>query len=172
MDKKIKCARCLKFFVLSDGEQQFYEELGYRLPKRCKTCRAIVKQERESEGKITSPEVDYGQPRSTAKEQEADRLFIDTEAIVDFVNTIEEAKGYVKDPRLIFAHLVEEIGELSRALWLFESGKAKSTLIIKELIDIIFLACYIADILHANLNDEIPDRMEQISEQYLKEPAR
>lgn len=43
MDKKIKCQDCGEEFNFSEKDQRFYEEKGFKSPKRCKTCRNIKK---------------------------------------------------------------------------------------------------------------------------------
>ena len=43
MDKKIICKDCGKEFVLTVGEQEWYEEKGFNDPVRCKECRQVRK---------------------------------------------------------------------------------------------------------------------------------
>ena len=43
MDKKIICKDCGKEFVLTVGEQEWYEEKGFNDPVRCKECRQARK---------------------------------------------------------------------------------------------------------------------------------
>jgi hypothetical protein len=40
-DLEVKCRepQCGKPFKITDGEQQFFQEKGFALPKRCKDCR-------------------------------------------------------------------------------------------------------------------------------------
>jgi len=38
-DIKIVCKECGVEFILTEGEQKFYEANCYNLPKRCKKCR-------------------------------------------------------------------------------------------------------------------------------------
>ena len=158
MDRSIRCMRCQKTFTLNAREQEFYLNLGYQLPKRCKPCRDEIKAEKHTSGN-----------ESFNQSQGQESMFVDTVPIVDFVNTIEDAKGFVKDPRLVFAHIVEEVGELSKALWQLEMNKVKTSVVARELIDILFLICYMADIVHVDINDQIPTRIKEISNQYLKE---
>ena len=39
VDLDIRCRDCDRVFVLTAGEQAFFEQKGLRLPKRCKPCR-------------------------------------------------------------------------------------------------------------------------------------
>ena len=50
MDKTIKCMDCGQEFVFTESEQDFYAEKGFTDPKRCASCRAIKKAQRESSG--------------------------------------------------------------------------------------------------------------------------
>ncbi len=43
-----KCVDCNNEFVISFGEQKFFKELGYDLPKRCSKCRK-AKRERSKQ---------------------------------------------------------------------------------------------------------------------------
>ena len=43
MDKRIICKDCGKEFVLTVGEQEWYEEKGFNDPVRCKECRQVRK---------------------------------------------------------------------------------------------------------------------------------
>lgn len=140
-DLEIKCQSCGKDFIWAIREQEFFQKMGFLPPRRCQECRV------------------------------KDKRYIDTNAIIKFVQTIEDHKHYKREVRLVFAHLVEEVGELSREIWEHE----KDCLVIErpdakgigsELIDIVFLACYLADILGIKLNDLIPERMSEIREQY------
>ena len=85
---------------------------------------------------------------------------------------VEKKKKYKRDPNLILRHLFEEIGELSNALWIYESeAKERSTgirpeIVARELIDIISLANYLADVLGIDLNAEFPYRMKEVAKQY------
>lgn len=140
-DQTIKCVKCGDDFTFTSSEQDYYQRMRLRQPKRCKGCR----------GK----EVRY----------------IDTDAIVAFVQKVEDKKSFQRDVRLVFAHLVEEAGELARAIYLHERQALVRDYpdpsdIGKELIDIVFLACYLADILRIDLNKQIPDRMSDIRVQY------
>jgi hypothetical protein len=50
-DKQILCADCGQPFLLTTGEQEFYQERGMSEPKRCKDCRQARKAERETGGR-------------------------------------------------------------------------------------------------------------------------
>lgn len=43
MDKVIVCQDCGKEFSFSENEQEFYKNLGFPEPKRCKFCRTARK---------------------------------------------------------------------------------------------------------------------------------
>ena len=38
-DKTLKCKDCGNDFILTAGEQEFYESKGFNEPQRCKECR-------------------------------------------------------------------------------------------------------------------------------------
>ena len=142
-DLKLKCIVCKNEFPFTESEQEFYQRQDPPLqkPKRCKNCR-----QREAR-------------------------YIDTDAIVAFVQKVEEKKSYQRDIRLVFAHIVEESGELASALYKYEREASirdypDPVAIGRELIDIIFLAAYMADILRIDLNKQIPSRMEEICIEY------
>lgn len=42
-DKTIECCNCGRRFVFTAGERKYFEQRNMREPKRCKTCRVIVK---------------------------------------------------------------------------------------------------------------------------------
>jgi len=44
MDKTITCKECNTDFTLTEGEQQFFKQMAYQEPKRCKVCRTQRKQ--------------------------------------------------------------------------------------------------------------------------------
>jgi len=49
VDEEITCLDCGTLFVFSAGEQEFYEQRGFKdKPKRCKDCRAKRKIDREN----------------------------------------------------------------------------------------------------------------------------
>lgn len=45
-EKIIVCKDCGKEFIVTVGEQEFYIEKGFDLPKRCQSCREARKQNR------------------------------------------------------------------------------------------------------------------------------
>ena len=49
MNKVIKCQDCGDEFILSEGEQEFYNKKGLAEPKRCKSCRKKRKERRNKE---------------------------------------------------------------------------------------------------------------------------
>lgn len=48
-DTKINCVDCDTTFTLSLGEQKWFTEKGFSMPKRCPDCRARRKEDREKE---------------------------------------------------------------------------------------------------------------------------
>jgi NTP pyrophosphatase (non-canonical NTP hydrolase) len=84
---------------------------------------------------------------------------------------IESAKGYARDYNYVFRHLISEIGELEAAIWNYEKNSNHKNDNRKkigfELLDIVFLACYMAEIFGVNLNDVTEERMDDIRKQYL-----
>jgi CxxC-x17-CxxC domain-containing protein len=49
-EASLTCVQCGTTFSFSEGEQQFYQERGYSLPKRCKPCRDQAKLARGESG--------------------------------------------------------------------------------------------------------------------------
>lgn len=43
-DVKINCIDCGKPFNFSERDQKYYEEKGFKPPKRCKFCRSAKKE--------------------------------------------------------------------------------------------------------------------------------
>lgn len=43
-DKTIKCKECGDNFVITVDDQKWYAEKGFKAPKRCKSCRALRRQ--------------------------------------------------------------------------------------------------------------------------------
>lgn len=39
--KTFKCKECGKDFEITEGEQKFYKDKGWDLPKRCMECRKV-----------------------------------------------------------------------------------------------------------------------------------
>lgn len=48
-DKRIECVECGSTFVLSEGEQKWFEDKGFSTPKRCPDCRAIRREQRKAD---------------------------------------------------------------------------------------------------------------------------
>ena len=108
--------------------------------------------------------------------------YIDTKNIQDFVTRVENKKGFIPDPNLIFRHMVEEVGELSAAMWKLEvfvkehlnrygpwSGDIPSIqkrILAGKLVDIISLCVYMATVHRINLNEIFPIRFNEIADQY------
>lgn len=103
-------------------------------------------------------------------------LIIPQDQIVKFVRAIERAKGYVENPDKVFRHLVSEVGELDRAIFDWEclpegEGQRLPAMVLEkkigfEVLDIIFLACYMAAIFRIDLNKITAERMVSIAKQY------
>ena len=95
---------------------------------------------------------------------------------MSFVNAVEAKKNFSRDHNLVFRHLVSELGELDARIWQYEkntkAGINGSVLtydakyIGYELVDIVFLACFLAEIFGVDLDDLIGERIEQIKNQY------
>ena len=96
---------------------------------------------------------------------------IDQERIVRFVNAVEKKKRYVRDPSLVTRHLFEEVAEFSRALWDLQNATdglraSRRRDCAHELVDVISIACLLADILREDLNDSFPERFRAVAAQY------
>ncbi len=50
-ERKIECVECNRPFPFTARDQAFYKDKGFTDPKRCKTCRQIRKEQRESKQK-------------------------------------------------------------------------------------------------------------------------
>lgn len=103
------------------------------------------------------------------------QTLIDQDTIVRFVTAIETKKDFKRDPSLIFRHMISEMGELDSEIYNLESAVKDNVQnlitvfegrIGRELVDIIFLACYMADIFNVELNDIFSNRMKSIANQY------
>jgi CxxC-x17-CxxC domain-containing protein len=46
-DKTLTCADCGQEFLFSGDDQEFYAARGFTEPKRCRSCRALRRSERE-----------------------------------------------------------------------------------------------------------------------------
>ena len=111
---------------------------------------------------------------------------VNQDLINDFVTAVEDEKGFVAHPDKIFRHLVSELGELDRAIFDMDKRiiaeqqfkidsqseisirykKSLSNLIGHELLDILFLTCYMAKVYGVDLNDLAPHRIHLIKGQY------
>ena len=106
---------------------------------------------------------------------------IDQATINSFVNAVETKKGFERNPDKVFRHIVSELGELDahmhkvdqirkvNADGLMNLEKVESLLSGKigaELVDIVFLCCYMAELYGADLNRLAPARMDAIATQY------
>ena len=101
--------------------------------------------------------------------------WVNHRAIVDFVRRVETTKGYQPDVNLVFRHIAEELGELAAALWRHDQARLRSDLpdgtgVGRECLDLIFLACYLADLCGADLGAQLPDRMREVATQYQVAP--
>lgn len=96
--------------------------------------------------------------------------YINTARIQAAVTLVENRKRFKRDAGLIMRHIVEEVGELSAALYRYEAsgiiGGSKRTEVGRELIDLISLSVYMADVLGINLNALYPQRMSEVFAQY------
>jgi len=60
-DRTIACADCGSEFVFTAGEQEFYAQRGFtESPKRCSTCRARRKAQRQGDGYGSTADGGYG----------------------------------------------------------------------------------------------------------------
>lgn len=99
---------------------------------------------------------------------------INQSLINSFVTAVETKKGFARNPDKVFRHIVSELGELDAAMYAREqlvvSHQRLSPLpndaIGDELLDIIFLACYMADLYAVDLNALARPRMAAIQKQY------
>lgn len=48
----VTCTDCHELFIISPEEQQFFKQKSFALPKRCKPCRVIRRQNNLSTGRI------------------------------------------------------------------------------------------------------------------------
>lgn len=57
----ISCITCGEQFDFGEGEQKFFDTMGFTYPKRCKPCRQKKKKESEGgKGKWNDKRRDYG----------------------------------------------------------------------------------------------------------------
>jgi hypothetical protein len=57
-DKTIKCKECGDDFVLTVDDQKWYQEKGFKEPKRCKSCRHLRREN------VIGKEHNYGEKKS------------------------------------------------------------------------------------------------------------
>jgi CxxC-x17-CxxC domain-containing protein len=50
VDKTLTCADCSQAFTFTASEQDFYAERGFTEPRRCPSCRAAKKAQRNADG--------------------------------------------------------------------------------------------------------------------------
>ena len=100
---------------------------------------------------------------------------IDQSTIVDFVTAVEKKKNFKADPDKVFRHIVSEIGELDGAMHDFDKSRKSNDKLWQEvmqksigheLLDVIFLVCYMADIYKLDLNDLVRERIDAIKREY------
>lgn len=99
------------------------------------------------------------------------KMFVDQDGINRFVNAVERKKGYKKEFNAVFRHLVSEIAELDAAVHCLDRIKVGDSylpekFIHDELVDILFLTCYIAEIFGIDINLAAGPRMKEIAEKY------
>ena len=173
-DMLIACVQCGTNFPWPEEDQEFYAKMNFTKPRRCPHCRPDRSSQRVKNGLVEPRPAPARNPIQRSLNSDPIRgPLINQDGIVEFVRKVEDKKGYRRDVRLVFAHIVEEIGELAAKIYRYESeaeasasGAADPDPIGKELLDIIFLACYLADILNMDLNEIIPERMAEIRAQY------
>ena len=97
-----------------------------------------------------------------------------------FVNRIEKKKNFKRDHNLVFRHIISEVGELDREIFEFEkkvgadfeklwpgSVKRSQKKIAFEILDIIFLSCYMAELFRIrDINEFAMERMKDIAVKY------
>lgn len=97
--------------------------------------------------------------------------YLDTVRIQAFVDRVERRKRFRRDPNLILRHLLEELGECSNRLWLYESATPRlrekyRAEVGREIVDMVSLCVYLADVLKIDLNAAYPKRIEEVFRQY------
>ena len=103
--------------------------------------------------------------------------YVNSKEIQAFVDRVEKKKSYRREYNLIFRHLLEEMGELSAAIWLLESNHSipftgpgeeisNEQRVGGELVDIISLCVYLATVLEVDLNEVFPWKFSRVARQY------
>lgn len=59
-DKTLTCADCGQEFIFTASEQEFYAARGFSEPRRCPTCRAARKAQRNDSGYSSGSRGGYG----------------------------------------------------------------------------------------------------------------
>lgn len=118
-----------------------------------------------------SDKMDAARTLNIVLNKQKGHYLLDEKRIVDFVNAIETRKGFLRNPDLIFRHMVSEMGELDAAMHRHSNAAGRGILeamenIADELLDIIFLACYMADVFGVGLNRRAPHRVNEIDLKY------
>jgi CxxC-x17-CxxC domain-containing protein len=79
-DMQITCSDCGQEFTFSSADQQFFQERGYSIPKRCKPCRQAKKSAQGDSGYRSAPSQGTpvicsgcGQPTTVPFEPRGDR---------------------------------------------------------------------------------------------------
>lgn len=110
--------------------------------------------------------------------------FLNQKKIVAFVEAVEKHKKFIPDPNLVFRHMISEMGELDAAMHVLDTlireemksarfqlnlqgaKIAARSRIATELLDLVFLACYMASIHKINLDELVSIRMASIAVRY------
>lgn len=154
-DIKLKCQICKIEFNFTAEEQKHFDGMVIQgkwkvanPPMRCPACRC----------------------RKIPMRADA---YINDEAIVEFVEAVESKKGFKRRADLVLRHILEELAECSAALWKHEEEVENSihaipppAKVARELVDIIFLSVWMADILGIDLNEATAWRMKEVAKQY------
>lgn len=108
-------------------------------------------------------------------------MVIDQTRINSFVNAVEKKKNFSRNPDKVFRHIASELGELDAKMYEVDKLdlEPKDSLVKvehlkqffskkvgEELLDIIFLCSYMAELYGVNLNQLAPGRMEAIKREY------
>lgn len=154
-DLTLNCQVCHKSFVWMADEQRKFDKLVA-----------------EGKWKISTPPTRCPACRCRRIPMRAG-AYLNTEAIIEFVEEVETKKGYRRRADLVLRHLFEEIAECSAALWKYEEEAdamidklPAPTKVARELVDIISLSCLMADIMGIDLNEAVRWRMKEVFNQY------
>lgn len=156
-DRTLNCQICKKDFLWPADEQRKFDKLVA-----------------EGKWKVATPPTRCPECRCRRVPMRAGS-YINTEAISEFVDEVETKKGFRRRPDLILRHILEEVGELSAALWKFEEENEYASVMSKapdparvarELVDIIFLCVWEAHVMGIDLNESVRWRMKEVAKQY------